>query len=232
MAQVPAAVDRGLRTPEMPTLISQTREPSRPPSSATQQMPVDEASEVGETKPPDGACSFPLHLVTNGLVWDVMDFLDNQGHLRIGHRELDGIAQMSPASWDNRYALPVIALTIQTLAIVPTLSISLRRWAKRLNLVFPEVPLGRLSNRRLLRPWDDPTVWPYGLWGLASRVVYKFLGRKKPPMEAHFIADLSDLATRAGHELWMMATMVSTLFLVLDSPWFWPVLLGFGKPAE
>jgi len=232
VALVPAAVGPTPRTPEMPTLSSQSRAPSRSSSRSAREVPVNDASEVGETEPPDGACSFPLHLVSNGLIWHVMDFLDHQGHLRIGNGELDGIAQMSPACWDNRYALPVIALTIQTLAIAPTLSITLRRWAKRLNLVFPGVPRGRLPNRRLLRPWDVPSVWPYGLWGLASRVVSKFLGRKKPPMEAHFIADLSDLATRAGHELWVIATMVSTLFVVLDSPWFWHVLLGFGNPAE
>lgn len=64
----------------------------------------------------------------------------------IGNRELDEIAQMSPACWDNRYALPVISLTIQAQAITPTLSISLRHWAKRHNLFFTDVPRGNLPN--------------------------------------------------------------------------------------
>src|SRR6218665_4184463 len=63
VALVPAAVGPTPRTPEMPTLSSQSRAPSRSSSRSAREVPVNDASEVGETEPPDGACSFPLHLV-------------------------------------------------------------------------------------------------------------------------------------------------------------------------
>src|SRR6218665_1816936 len=51
---VPAAVDPTSRTPEMPSLSSQSRAPSRSNSIGAREVPVDDASVAGETEPPDG----------------------------------------------------------------------------------------------------------------------------------------------------------------------------------
>lgn len=210
------------RSPDMPLLESEMDIPRPPECRAVRDPPPDDGAN-DNFDAEEGSSSFPLHLVSDGLTFHVLEVVMDQGHLLISNQQLNEISRLSAAAFDNRYKLTVIVFSVQALALTLDLDVTLRRWAKGENLVFSK-PLTFQSELPRVQPWDNPYLGSNNIWSPASRIASRFASQKKPPTESRFHADLTNCS---GHQPWVIPLIVSTLFVVKDSSWFWPVLLSY-----
>lgn len=79
-----------MKSPAMPVLVAEGRESSLPKRSEGCELPlaIMAAADDGREDP---TCSFPLHLVSHGLIFHVLDYMSRQGHAQITNRGLDEI---------------------------------------------------------------------------------------------------------------------------------------------
>src|SRR6218665_544231 len=115
----------------------------------------DEREAVADNSGEGSSAGAPHLPASYGMIFNVMDYFDRQGHLQVTNKDLAEIAKMSSATSDHRHALPVIAVTLQALASHVDLVVSLRRLAKKEKLFCPPLVYTDAAELITLQPWDD-----------------------------------------------------------------------------
>lgn len=170
-----------------------------------------------------------LKLIVGGAVKLVLRHLCRQGHLGVTAHGMLRIMRRTKETREYSPAIPLIFLTVQTLASTTCGSArtSFERWAIENENTIHLPPKGAPYNGPTLRPWDSPGLWKFATWSLASDLVAKFLSREYTPVEWKFVASIGDLFRQSEAEPWALEVMVFTLFKVLNETWFWEVLLSY-----
>ena len=178
-----------------------------------------------------GVCGEPsFRLLTGGVVTMVLKYLAKQGHLSVTANDLTTLMQIPGEVAENSQTVPVIVALVQTLAGTLSLRTAFVRWAKRENKVVNLPPRNVPYVGPVLRPWEVPRLWPFGLWSLAAQVTSRFLGQSQPPVEGVFLGGLGDLFRQTENEPWVLEVMVAALFVIKDATWFWGTLLAYNEP--
>src|SRR5688572_19825592 len=157
-----------------------------------------------------------------GLVWIVLNFLFKKGRLDLSESDLDELVSSSVHVTELAEAVPIILLTVQTVATTPRINRVLRKWAVGVEglAALDPTPTPLVD----LKPWDGPQFWSFEDWAQAAEVVARFLLCPEIPLEAEFKARVVDIRDLAGTQGWKIPIMVATLFGLRKATWLWDLM--------
>ena len=159
-----------------------------------------------------------------GLVWIVLKFLFQKGSLDLTEADFDELVNSSVHITELTEAVPIILLTVQTVATTPQINRILRKWAEGLeNVVGLELTPDSTSLVKL-KPWDGPQFWSFEAWARAAEVVARFLIYPEIPLEDEFRARIAEVREEAGTQGWTVPIMAATLFGIRKATWLWRLL--------
>lgn len=160
-----------------------------------------------------------------GVIWVILKHLHSQRHLDLTDEDVHMLSQSSSAILTLEEAIPIVVVTVQVLAGMPSLEKVLRRWEVELpDTGAPDftVSAGLADN---LKPWEGFNFWSFESWALAVDVVTAFVGQQDSITETAFLEKMSDVITQATGLGWQVPIMVATLFVVKRAGWFWELLI-------
>ena len=216
-----------------------TREPLDVPSLESNPIPdpmltASPGRNVASNSPTtarDEACNTPsFRLMAGGVVSLTLQYLHKQGHLGVTQKDLGRMTELCATVRDNAQLIPVVVATVHALVGIPLLRRTLVRWSRKENVQFDVLPKTGKSPGVILRPWEAPTLWSFGVWSVATQLAAKFAGQRRPPIESIFSGRAEGIYRQVEHEWWVVEAVIATLFIIKDSSWFWPLLLASQDP--
>lgn len=159
-----------------------------------------------------------------GLVWIVLKFLLQKGSLDLTEADFDELVNSSVHITELTEAVPIILLTVQTVATTPQINRTLRKWAEGLESLAGLESTQDSSSLMKLKPWDGPQFWSFEAWARAAEVVARFLIYPEIPLEDEFRARIAEVREEAGTQGWTVPIMAATLFGLRKATWLWCLL--------
>lgn len=160
-----------------------------------------------------------------GVIWTILKHLQSQRRLDLTDEDVHALTQSSSAVLTLEEAIPLMVVTVQVLAGVPSLEKVLRWWEAEVpDTGAPDFTMSAgLVDK--LRPLEEFNFWSFEFWALAIDVVTAFIAHQGPISETDFLGQLSDVIELATGLGWQVPIMVATLFVVKRAGWFWELLL-------
>lgn len=160
-----------------------------------------------------------------GVVWALVRYFHEKERLDFSRADLDGLIGGSSFLRDGVDLIPLVVVTIQTVATLPQNGNAIEKWREESgNSTILVAPL-RASERRL-RPWDDGHIWNFRAWILAMEISHRFFAQKPQTLEEVFLASLTDLIDPLSKEWWKVEVITLTLHTLKRAAWFWPLLMS------
>lgn len=160
----------------------------------------------------------------SGMLWLVMRFCHNQGHVELTQKELDEIRNLDPAVTEKLDVVSVFALVLQTLASNPDAEADMRQWAQKETRARERQPQHELILGPRLQPWKRRDLGSFGLWSATTEIVTRFLDHGLNRTEMEFAVGHGDLRETAKQDAWVVDLIIFTLYRLRASQWFWPTL--------
>jgi hypothetical protein len=159
-----------------------------------------------------------------GLVWIVLNFLCKKMCLELTEADFEELVNSSVHITELAEAVPIILLTVQTVATTHKINRVLRKWAEGIEDLAELNPTPVPDSLERLKPWDGPQFWSFEDWARAAEVVARFLLCPQIPSENEFRARVADIRELAGTQGWKVPIMVATLFGLRKATWLWNLL--------
>lgn len=202
-----------------------------PPSSPVPDP--DGVGRVGEDSPESSRMASPSlesEVVTNvprlrmdGIAWIVLKSLADLGRLEMTRSEYRELLSKSPVMRQNSEMVLITIATVQSLASYPQIREAVENWASVISGILVR-DLSCMGFGHSLEPWNCRNLWAFDLWAAVNRILPKFLVLDITTDAQDFINRMQEdplLSDRSPSEIEMV---VSALFTIRDSPWFWPFL--------
>lgn len=122
--------------------------------------------------------------------------------------------------------LPLITVTVQTLAGTPGVKRKFCSWANKGKLEVGSFPLNRTRSVRLLAPWEDRRLWNFEVWSVAAQLAIRFIALQNPVDEEQFLEGMVDLEKQLPNDNGTVKVMVATLFRLKSIVWIWPLIFA------
>lgn len=189
-----------------------------------------EANVVAQPLPAENTGFLPSftdwHFQLAGYTWIILDHFEQKGNLVITDEDLAQLRPHVPPSLKELDVTALVLVVLQTLARSRNAHVIFQVWSKRAGKII--VPREDETPRSVptLRPWITKSAWNFGSWGLALRVIARFLSQREPVSEGMFCQSLQEMSTMTEGNFWAVEVMALVLYMVLDQDWFWPVMFG------
>lgn len=193
-----------------------------PPREAEFAVPM-----LAETDPEELRIPNTFRTLAGGLVKVVLRGMDRQGHLGVTEKLLEEIRAEYPEAAENRLAVSLVPLVLQALATSRGIRRTFRRWARKANLAFPRGLANQSYDGPALHPELTTDGWSFGLWSLVSEITDRFLSQRRPVSEGAFLSGLAELIVQTSPDPVIPNLTVTTLYIVKNSTWCWPLILGY-----
>jgi hypothetical protein len=172
-----------------------------------------------------GRMTTTTRLRLSGVIWNVLQWLYKVQTLDLSDVEMDALSRSSSIVKSLDEAIPLVLVTVQTLAGVPQLGRILDGWAGKDQEQTGTEPAEGLGKDPSYTPWLGFNYWTYDCWVVAQEVISSFLTRGSDMPEALFLESLREEKEIAGLHRWKVPIIVATLYSIKKAPWLWPLLL-------
>lgn len=155
----------------------------------------------------------------------VLRYLHDRGHIVVAKKDVDYFVEASATLGEmGARAVPLMLVTIQTLACTPSAKEYLLFWAKRERMTgVPDLCDKAIKNRNI-RPSNMAPLWTFEMFSLASLISSKFLNQGAPEDTFARSKSLGDVFDMVGNECPDVDIIIIILYLVRASPWCWPTV--------
>ena len=158
-----------------------------------------------------------------GLLWLVLQYFRQQGHLGVEPDGVRRLEELVPATLVHFRPITLILSTLHTLAAMPGVLPKLREWDRRSGRI-PLVTEARIHQHPSIFSGGLCAGWSCGLWGLNVMVLNRFLEQGNPNNTSEVLAAMDEIRRQAGTEAWIVEIIVEILMFVKSSPWTWGLL--------